>query len=252
MSTTSKPLDIFQDLYLRGPTSAVAALRQALKDRATPPWRYATEKEEQLRELGEEGDALAFERAVTPGFEAAGLVLIADDDGLKVANIVPRELSELTHRAYNAILADFASEVARPAAVDAGYSVVVSNSTLQLENVVSPAVAEALRRFSVLANKSTGASHPLDRDRWFDFILWLIARMRSSTPPCSLVGSANSRAGSKIAPGIWRASTNAHDHCLPGTRPPHNGGTCLRACAYRPGERAGAVPRHLQRSGCTS
>ncbi|MFZ2393899.1 hypothetical protein [Rhodoferax sp.] len=171
MSTTSKPLDIFQDLYLRGPTSAVAALRQALKDRATPPWRYATEKEEQLRELGEEGDALAFERAVTPGFEAAGLVLIADDDGLKVANIVPRELSELTHRAYNAILADFASEVARPAAMDAGYSVVMSNSTLQLENVVSPAVAEALRRFSVLANKSTGASHPLDRDRWFDFIL---------------------------------------------------------------------------------
>ena len=171
MSTTSKPLDIFQDLYLRGPASAVAALRQALKDRATPPWRYATEKEEQLRELGEEGDALAFERAVTPGFEAAGLVLIADDDGLKVANIVPRELSELTHRAYNAILADFASEVARPAAVDAGYSVVMSNSTLQLENVVSPAVAEALRRFSVLANKSTGASHPMDRDRWFDFIL---------------------------------------------------------------------------------
>ena len=37
--------------------------------------------------------------------------------------------------------------------------------------MVSPAVAEALRRFSVLANKSTGASHPLDRDRWFDFIL---------------------------------------------------------------------------------
>jgi hypothetical protein len=129
------------------------------------------EKEEQLRELGEKGDALAFERAVTPGFEAAGLVLIADGDALKVANIVPLELRELTHRAYNAILADFASEVARPAAMDAGYSVVMSNSTLQLENMVSPAVAEALRRFSVLANKSTGASHPLDRDRWFDFIL---------------------------------------------------------------------------------
>jgi hypothetical protein len=171
MSTTSKPLDIFQDLYLRGPASAAAALHQALKDRATPPWRYAMEKEEQLRELGEKGDALAFERAVTPGFEAAGLVLIADGDDLKVANIVPLELSELTHRAYNAILADFASEVARPAAMDAGYSVVMSNSTLQLENMVSPAVAEALRRFSVLANKSTGASHPLDRDRWFDFIL---------------------------------------------------------------------------------
>ncbi|RDD92965.1 hypothetical protein DTW89_10785 [Acidovorax sp. BoFeN1] len=171
MSTTSKPLDVFQDLYLRGPASAVAALHQALKDRTAPPWRYATEKEEQLRELGEEGDALAFERAVTPGYEAAGLMLIADGDGLKVANIVPLELSELSHRAYNAILEDFASQIARPAAMDAGCSVVMSSSTLQLENVVPPAVAEALRRFSVLANKSTGASHPMDRDRWFDFIL---------------------------------------------------------------------------------
>lgn len=171
MSTTSKPLDIFRDLYLRGPASSADTLRQALKHCAVAPWRYAKEKERQFRELDIAGDALAFERAATPGFEAAGLMLIADGDGLRVANIVPLELSELSHRAYNAILEDFASQIARPAAQEAGYGVEISSSTLQLESVVSPAVTEALRRFSVLANKSTGASHPMDRDRWFDFIL---------------------------------------------------------------------------------
>src|SRR3546814_11423754 len=31
--------------------------------------------------------------------------------------------------------------------------------------------AAALRRFSAAANKATGASHPLDQRRWFDFII---------------------------------------------------------------------------------
>lgn len=171
MPATSKPLDVFQDLHLRGPESASDALQQALKDHAVAPWRYAAEKVEQLRAMGEEGEALAFERAKTPGFEAAGLVLLAADDGMEVVNIVPREVSELSYRAYNAILEDFASQVAAPAAASAGYRVELSSSTLSLEDELPPGVLEALRRFSALANKSTGASHPLDRDRWFDFII---------------------------------------------------------------------------------
>jgi hypothetical protein len=31
--------------------------------------------------------------------------------------------------------------------------------------------AELLRRFSACANKGTGASHPLDRDRWNAFVV---------------------------------------------------------------------------------
>ena len=36
---------------------------------------------------------------------------------------------------------------------------------------LSEAAADALRRFNALANKSTGASHPYDRQRWFDFVI---------------------------------------------------------------------------------
>lgn len=171
MPATSKPLDVFRDLHLRGPSSASGALQQSLKDHAVAPWRFAAEKVEQLRVMGEEGDALAFERAKTPGFEAAGLVLLAAGDGMEVVNIVPLEVGELSYRAYNTILEDFAACVARPAAKVAGYRVELSSGTLQLEDDVPASVLEALRRFSALANKSTGASHPLDRNRWFDFLI---------------------------------------------------------------------------------
>lgn len=171
MPATSKPLEVFQDLHLRGPAGASAALHQSLKDHAVAPWRFAAEKVEQLRAMGEQGDALAFERAKTPGFESAGLVLLAADDGMEVVNIVPLEVSELNHRAYNAILEDFAAQVATPAAKATGYRVELSSSTLQLDDELPSGVLEALRRFSVLANKSTGASHPLDQRRWFDFII---------------------------------------------------------------------------------
>lgn len=170
MHSSSKPIDVFQDMHLRGPATASAALHRALKDHALAPWRYAAEKEDELREMVDD-QALAFEREATPGFDAASLMLIAASDGMEVANIVPREVGELSYRAYNAILEDFAARVARPAAKTVSFSVDLSSSTLQLETAMPPEVAEALRRFSAAANKSTGASHPRDRDRWFDFII---------------------------------------------------------------------------------
>jgi hypothetical protein len=40
-----------------------------------------------------------------------------------------------------------------------------------LEDWMSGATAEKLRQFSETPNKSTGASHPNDRERWNDFVL---------------------------------------------------------------------------------
>jgi hypothetical protein len=171
MPHASKPLEVFQDLHLLGPASAAQALHKALKAHADAPWRYAAEREENLRVMGDKIDALAFERAATPGFEAAGLVLLSNDDGMEVANIVPLTTSELSYRAYNAILVDFATCVARPAADEAGFCVKVSSGVMRLEDEIPANVSEALRRFSAIANRSTGAAHPRDQERWFDFII---------------------------------------------------------------------------------
>jgi hypothetical protein len=46
-----------------------------------------------------------------------------------------------------------------------------AGSTEQIEDKLSQSAFDALTRFSALANKSTGASHPYDRQRWFDFVI---------------------------------------------------------------------------------
>jgi hypothetical protein len=164
-------LNVFRDLRLLGPVDAVERLRHALIVRATAPWRHAPEREERVHVPAPDGRLMAFERSATPGYEAAGLVLFSRPNGLEVTNIVPLEFSELSHRAYNMILEDFADQIARPASSASGFVVELSGDTVQIEDKLSPAAADALRRFSVLANKSTGAAHPLDRRRWFDFII---------------------------------------------------------------------------------
>ena len=40
-----------------------------------------------------------------------------------------------------------------------------------IDDIVSELVAKKLKIFSAVANKSTGAAHPLDRRRWMDFLV---------------------------------------------------------------------------------
>lgn len=171
MASNSKPLSVFRDLQLRGPADDIERLRQALIEQAAQPWRHAPEREERVHLPAVDGRPMAFERTASPGYESAGLVLFARPDGLEVTNIVPLQLSELSHGAYNAILEDFAEQIARPAANRTRFVVELSGNTVQIEDKLSVAAADALNRFSTLANKSTGASHPYDRQRWFDFVI---------------------------------------------------------------------------------
>lgn len=90
---------------------------------------------------------------------------------LYVSNIVPKQLSELTFDQYNAILGEFYERFARPAAEALGLQHLMTPDTRDIEDLVSESTATKLRTFSKLANKSTGSAHPLDRARWFDFLV---------------------------------------------------------------------------------
>jgi hypothetical protein len=49
--------------------------------------------------------------------------------------------------------------------------VVLTSADQTIEDWTDLATASALKCFSSLANKSTGRSHPLDEERWLDFII---------------------------------------------------------------------------------
>jgi hypothetical protein len=169
--TKANDLEVFQDLALRGPAERRNALRLALAERASAPWRHAADRERDLSAVAREQDVMAFDRAGGDDVDAVGLVLWANEGGYEVTNIVPLEVSELGPRRYNAALQDFAERVARPAADDTGFTLFVSVATQGLDDWLAPEAANALRRFSAAANKATGSSHPMDRRRWFAFLI---------------------------------------------------------------------------------
>lgn len=168
---TEKKIEQFQDLLLRGPRAARPGLRQALISQAQPPWRHVPDREADLRQVANDADVIAFERDEADGVDAVGLVLWERDEGYEVVNIVPQRTGELGEARYNRALEDFLMKIARPAADRAKFEVETTAPHQGLEDWISGEAAEALRRFSAGANKSTGSSHPMDRRRWYEFLL---------------------------------------------------------------------------------
>ena len=100
---------------------------------------------------------------------AAMLILSEKDDAtFYVSNIIPAEAHRLSHGEYNGVLEDFYEKVFRPYAEQSGIPHNLTGADVGLDHWMSGATAEKLREFSACANKSTGSSHPNDRDRWND------------------------------------------------------------------------------------
>jgi hypothetical protein len=158
-------IEVFQDLFLTAHGGGRQQLRDALRQHAKAPWRYS---EEHGRMLGD--DMITFEREAGGEIHASALTLWERPDSFAVANIVPKEISELGITGYNDVLNDFVSRVVEPALNESTFSFNVGKREQCISDWTSQQAARALSRFSATANKSTGASHPSDQQRWFEFL----------------------------------------------------------------------------------
>ena len=84
-------------------------------------------------------------------------------------------MSELTFDQYNAIVDDFVENILEPntSALDIRFE--LKSDAQTIDDWLCPESAKHLKQFSRAANHSTGSSHPLDRERWFEFI-WSVYR----------------------------------------------------------------------------
>jgi len=166
-----KSIEVFQELFLRG--APAASIRKSILSLVYGPWRHEVEREEDLRHNagGEDDDVIVLARDAFDDIDESGLVLWQKKDSYWVSNIVPRNVGELGITKYNLILRDFAARIAKPAAQAGGFAVELTLSDKTLDDWLASEPADELRRFSKLANKSTGASHPMDRERWFNFLI---------------------------------------------------------------------------------
>lgn len=171
-------MKVFRDLYIRLNGAKVEDLIEQFTAQCGDHWHRALDREKDAGSIGEK--AFSFEHTAGDGLERAGLSLFQKEgDTWYVPNIIPLDRSELSHDQYNKILENFLDTIVRPSIAGLPVTAELTGDVLFLKDVVGEDVAALLRKFSVLANKSTGSSHPCDRNRWFDF---LIAVQRKRIP----------------------------------------------------------------------
>lgn len=90
---------------------------------------------------------------------------------LYVPNAISPARDHLTYDEYNQLLASFADGVLAPLKAAGKIDFALFGSDIDLTRQLPQAVYDRLRRFSVAANKRTGSSHPLDQERWMDFLI---------------------------------------------------------------------------------
>lgn len=164
-------IEVFQELRLKRITSR-AAVRRALLQILDSPWSHLSDREKEVSSFStEEDEVLVFGREKVGDIDHSALLLWFDKDEYKVVNIVPADVGSLGITNYNAILRDFSLRVAEPAARNGAFEVELSTPYESMEDWVDKDVALALERFSRQANKSTGNSHPRDKDRWCAFLI---------------------------------------------------------------------------------
>jgi hypothetical protein len=162
---------IFQDLTVKGEPAALERFVREIEKSLTESWTRDTRLEEEVKLL-DKSPTWCFSFAGR-GDEPAAFLWLAyrEPDELNVPNIVPAKSGRLLHGEYNRILQEFYEKFVKDAARKTGVHPDLGKDSLQLEDVLSKGCAESLRRFSRLANKSTGSAHPFDNERWEEFLI---------------------------------------------------------------------------------
>lgn len=158
----------YRELYFRGNEEQLKSFVDDFKEYSKGNWK--TEK------TSEQWNDYLFIDYLGNDVEKARVSIFTRDTFstgvLKVGNIIPLQKNELSIEEYNDVLMKFYNEVIKPYK-EKGTELDIpqpSDDIFDPLTVVTDTALKKLRSFCFGANKSTGSSHPSDRERWFDFI----------------------------------------------------------------------------------
>ncbi len=159
------------ELTIRGPEDAMAHFVERLKKGSWAGWERDTVSEGRLKQMGLRNLAgLCVACSATGQRPAAAIWLHARGPGeLYVSNIVPKGKLDLSENEYNALLAEFASAVAQPAASGVGVQIQQVHHRAVLERELSVEAIRRLKAFSAAANMEV--LHSQDSQRWYAFVV---------------------------------------------------------------------------------
>lgn len=147
-------------------------------------WSRDRSKDEEMRRTGG-GTWFTFALTAHESLPPAILFLTDRSPGiLYVPNVISPARDRLSYDDYNGILFSFRDGVLEPVRRQSPITYELTGLTIDLATELPGDTYKRLRAFSALANKSTGSSHPIDRERWLDFLVSLVQSgtdLKSST-----------------------------------------------------------------------
>jgi len=167
-------MKMFKDLEIEVSQKVRADFLQRIEERLPEGWTRDRDAEKRAHGPTTEGFCYYVCNQQQDRPPALVALVPRNENLMYVSNIVPRLVSELSRDQYNRILDEFATQCIKPIAVEMGISLKTTKEDETLEDWVSKGSAEKFRTFSVLANKSTGTSHPCDKERWYEFIISIV------------------------------------------------------------------------------
>ena len=163
-------MQVFRDLNVLIPEAKASDFFDRLEKMLDDGWSRDLESEGRARQFSEPNFRY-FRCSSGPRRESAMLAMYkGESDEWYVSNIVPAEKSRLSHDEYNSILEEFFEKYIKPVSTELGFTHKISDSSQTLEDWIGEDAANKLRVFSRSTNRSTGSSHPMDRERWLAFI----------------------------------------------------------------------------------
>ena len=165
-------MKVFRDLNINVNESDIDTFISQLETKLINGWKR--EKELEKESLKRSGIVYYYFSCTSQNTRKAALLALTQKDkqNIYIPNIVPKEMGELSIDQYNDILLDFYTNFIAP--IEINYKVKLTEDSQDISDWISAESAEKLKRFSGSANKSTGSSHPCDKDRWFAFIVSII------------------------------------------------------------------------------
>ena len=158
----------YRELYFRGTVEQLKNFAKEIDNYVTGDWSKVKESQHWK-------DYLLFDYTGDKVNKARVSIYLADNilkGKIIVGNIVPLEKDKLNIDEYNDILVKFYNDVIKPYK-NCGTELDISELSDDVFNPCSVISKEALKKLEIFcraANKTTGSSHPCDRERWFDFI----------------------------------------------------------------------------------
>jgi hypothetical protein len=161
----------YGELSITGDPEALAATLRRIEESLTDSWKRDTETEGRMvQRVVRPGVRYCFSCAGSEERRAADLWLVEESPReLKVSNIVPAEIGNLSHDEYNALLNEFCDRFVLPSAKATGAVVTLSGQEISIEQWLSKATCRKLRIFST-ANRHVWASKIRDDTSWIDFV----------------------------------------------------------------------------------